>query len=147
MLNQRQEDYAQLLYKGVKQIKAYGDAGYAVTGTPETVAANASRLANSDKIVTRLQELNAPVVEVLQSRKAEKLQVLETIYTHEPLPEQITARDRIHAVSEHNKMEGDYAPEKHAVLGDILIEIVHRDKWEVGMAVDKNIIRLARKTE
>ena len=30
-MNQRQEDYAQLLHQGVTQIKAYGEAGYAIT--------------------------------------------------------------------------------------------------------------------
>ncbi|KKN75003.1 hypothetical protein LCGC14_0385050 [marine sediment metagenome] len=128
MLNQRQEDYAQLLYKGVKQIKAYEEAGFSINSTPETIAANASRLANSDKIVARLQELNAPMVEVLQSTKAKKLQILEKIYAHEPNSETITAQVTIKAVAEHNKMAGDYAPEKHAVLGDIEITIVHKDK-------------------
>ena len=127
-MNQRQEDYAQLLYKGVKQIKAYEEAGYAVTGTPETVAANASRLANSDKMVARLTELNAPVVEVLQSNKAKKLAVLEKLYLHKPDPGTITGMVVTRAIAEHNKMEGDYAPEKHAVLGDIEITIVHKDK-------------------
>ena len=128
MLNQRQEDYAQLLYKGVKQIKAYEEAGFSTNSTPEVIASNASRLANSDKIVTRLTELNAPVVEVLQSNKAKKLAVLEKLYLHDPHPETITGMVVTRAIAEHNKMEGDYAPEKHAVLGDIEITIVHRDK-------------------
>ena len=127
-MNQRQEDYAQLLYNGVKQIKAYQEAGFSVNGTPETVAANASRLANSDKIIARLRELNAPVIAEIQSKKEEKLGILEDIYKHKPDPETITAQVTIKALSEHNKMAGDYAPEKHAVLGDIEITIVHKDK-------------------
>ena len=74
------------------------------------------------------QPKRKPMVEVLQSKKAEKLQILEKIYTHEPDPQTITAQVTIKAVSEHNKMEGDYAPEKHAVLGDIEIIIKHEDK-------------------
>ena len=127
-MNQRQEDYAQLLHQGVTQIKAYGDAGFSVNSTPETIAANASRLANSDKIVTRLRELNAPAVARIQSTKEAKLKVLEKIYTHEPDSDTITGMVVTRAIAEHNKMEGDYAPEKHAVLGDIVIEIVHKDK-------------------
>ncbi len=127
-MNQRQEDYAQLLHQGVTQIKAYGVAGYAITGTPETVAANASRLANSERIVTRLQELNAPAVARIQSTKEAKLKVLEKIYTHEPDSDTITGMVVTRAIAEHNKMTGDYAPEKHAVLGDIEITIKHEDK-------------------
>ena len=37
----------------------------------------------------------------------------------------------VEAIRELNKMEGDYAPEKHAVLGDIVIEIVHRDRKQL----------------
>lgn len=96
------------------------EAGYA--------PANTDKLLKNTNIKERLAILNAPTIVRANSTKEKKLAVLENIYTHEPLPEDITARDRIHAVSEHNKMEGDYAPEKHAVLGDIEITIVHRDK-------------------
>lgn len=36
-------------------------------------------------------------------------------------------RDPLAAIAELNKMEGDYAPERHAVIGDILIEVVYVD--------------------
>ncbi len=127
MLNQRQEMYALLLYQGVNQNKAYVDAGFA-SGTEMTVAANASRLANSDKIIARITELRAPAVERIASTKEAKLKVLEKIYTHEPDSDTITGMVVTRAIAEHNKMAGDYAPEKHAVLGDIVIEIVHKDK-------------------
>ena len=40
----------------------------------------------------------------------------------------IKLHNPIQAIAELNKMGGDYAPEKHAVLGDILIEVVYRSK-------------------
>ncbi|KKL58420.1 hypothetical protein LCGC14_2225590 [marine sediment metagenome] len=91
-------------------------------------AANASRLANSDKIIARLRELNAPAVVRVQSTKEAKLKVLEKIYSHEPDSDTITGMVVTRAIAEHNKMAGDYAPEKHAVLGDIEITIKHEDK-------------------
>ena len=89
---------------------------------------NTDKLLKTTSIKERLAILNAPAVVRVQSTKDAKLQVLENIYTHEPLPDQITARDRIGAVAEHSKLVGDYAPEKHAVLGDIEITIIHKDK-------------------
>jgi len=124
MLNQRQEDFCINLVSGMTATEAAIKAGYA----PDYASTNTDKLLKNTSIVERLAILRAPAIVRANSTKEAKLQILETIYTHEPLPEQITARDRIHAVSEHNKMAGDYAPEKHAVLGDILIEIVHRDK-------------------
>lgn len=35
-------------------------------------------------------------------------------------------RDPIAAIQELNKMRGSYAPKKHAVLGDILVEVVYK---------------------
>ena len=89
---------------------------------------NTEKLLKNTSIIERLAILRAPAAVRALSTKAKKLEILENIYTHEPLPEQITSIDRIRAVAEHNKMEGDYAPEKHAVLGDIEITIVHKDK-------------------
>jgi len=42
-----------------------------------------------------------------------------------PLPASIDARSRVLAISELNRMEGSYPVEKHALLGNILIEVVY----------------------
>ena len=101
-------------------IKAGYEAKYAGT--------NADKLLKNTNIAERLAILNAPAVVRVQSTKDAKLQVLEGIYTHKPDSETITGMVVTRAIAEHNKMAGDYAPEKHAVLGDIEITIVHRDK-------------------
>ena len=100
------------------------EAGY----ESKYAATHSTRWLKMANIQERLGELNKPVIARVQRTKDAKLQVLEKIYTHEPDPETITAQVVTKAISEHNKMEGDYAPEKHAVLGDIEITIVHRDK-------------------
>jgi len=41
-----------------------------------------------------------------------------------------TPKETVLAIAELNKMEGDYAPEKHATLGNIIVEVVYRDKKE-----------------
>ncbi len=120
MLNQRQELFCINYVSGMTAKDAATQAGYNPTNT--------DKLLKTTSIIERLAILRAPAIVRANSAKDRKLEILENIYTHEPLPDQITARDRIHAVSEHNKMEGDYAPEKHAILGDIEITIVHRDK-------------------
>jgi hypothetical protein len=56
MLSPKQERFCLLIVQGEIQSKAYELAGYR-TGTPNTVNANASRLANKDNIKARLAEL------------------------------------------------------------------------------------------
>jgi len=124
MLNQRQGLFCINLVSGMTATDAAIKAGYSAKFARQ----NCPKLLQNNTIQERLAILRAPAVVRAQSTREKKLEILETIYSKEPLPEQITSIDRIRAVSEHNKMEGDYAPEKHAVLGDILIEIVHRDK-------------------
>ncbi len=120
MLNQRQELFCINYVSGMTAKDAAIKAGYNPTNT--------DKLLKTTSIIERLAILNAPAVARVQSTKDAKLQVLEDIYTHKPDSETITAQVTIKAVAEHNKMEGDYAPEKHAVLGDIEITIVHKDK-------------------
>lgn len=124
MLNQRQELFCMNYVSGMTAKDAAVEAGY----ESKYAATNTGKLLKNTKIQERLAILRAPAVVRAKSTKEAKLQILEKIYTHEPDPQTITAQVTIKAVSEHNKMEGDYAPEKHAVLGDIVIEIVHRDK-------------------
>ena len=51
-----------------------------------------------------------------------------TSLIRQPLPKLIDARSRIMAIAELNRMEGSYPVEKHALLGDILIEVVYEER-------------------
>ena len=124
MLTKKQEDFTQNLFKGLTQRESWIQAGYSSNYDIAVVDTNASMLANSNKVKIRLQELNAPIIERIQSTKEYKLEKLENIYEQKPLPETITARNVVYAVSEHNKMLGDYAPEKHVVLQETIIRFI-----------------------
>ena len=110
--NTRHEKFAVCLFQGMQQDTAYIEAGYAVRGA----RANASRLIAKDNIRRRLEALQAPIAKQAQTEKELKLGKLTEIYNYTPLPESISARDRVLAIAEHNKMIGDYAPEKHLNL-------------------------------
>ena len=124
MLNQRQELFCQNVFTGKSTGEAAKLAGY----SEKTAYSIGPRLLKNVEVTERIVALQDAVSSGRISAKEKKLEILENIYTHEPLPDQITSIDRIRAVAEHNKMEGDYAPEKHAILGDIEITIVHKDK-------------------
>ena len=126
MLNQRQELFCINYVSGMSGTESAIKAGY----EPASATVTASRMLRYDNITERIALLNAPAVMRVQSTKDAKLQVLEEIYTHKPDSETITGMVVTRAIAEHNKMEGDYAPEKHAVLGDIEITIIHKDKGE-----------------
>ena len=69
---------------------------------------------------------NAAVAEV-----KERLEVLTQI-VRKNIGEPVTAGHVVGAIAEMNKMGGDYAPEKHAILGKILIEVVFEDRRKDG---------------
>ena len=124
MLNQRQEDFCTYLVSGMTATDAAIRAGY----SSKFARQNCPKLLQNNTIQERIATLRAPTAERASSTKDAKLQVLEKIYTHEPDKDTITGVVVTRAIAEHNKMSGDYAPEKHAVLGDIEITIVHKDK-------------------
>jgi len=127
-LNQRQELFCQNIFTGMTATDAAIKAGY----SPKFARENCPKLLQNTTIQERLRELNAPVIARVRATKEAKLEKLEEIYGHEPLPETITARDRILAISEHNKMEGDYAPEKHAIIQETIIRFV------IGKGYERN---------
>ncbi len=122
--NTRHERVVQNIFNGMVDYEAYIKAGYSENGARASVSA----LLTKPNVQARLAYLKTQVAKRGIGRKEQKLLVLEQIFNHSPLPDQITARDRVLAISEHNKMAGDYAPEKHAILGDILIEVVYATK-------------------
>lgn len=98
-------------------------AGY----SEKTAQEQSSRLLSKVIICERLATLQTAVATGNVATVTKRKEILTEIAqdTHK---QPITAQDKVRAISELNKMEGDYAPEKHAVLGDIEITIVHRDK-------------------
>lgn len=111
-LTQKQESFVQNLFLGMSQREAYLQAGYSRNQSPDVLDIHACELAGADKIVVRLAELNKPIIKKIQASKESKLDRLEEIFSKEPLPERVTARERIFAIAEHNKMAGDYMPDK-----------------------------------
>ena len=100
-LNQRQELFCINYVSGMTAKSAAIKAGYSSTNT--------DKLLKTTSIIERLAILRAPAIVRANSTREAKLEILENIYTHEPLPEDITARDRIRAVAEHNRMEKVYS--------------------------------------
>lgn len=182
-LTQKQENFTLNIFKGMTQRDAYIDA-YRPTYAITTIDGNASTLANQQKIIARLHELQQEVAkgiiedkiattqeimevltEIIRARfndfvdadghldiagkdklKNAALQELKTTRwtggkdeRASSITSTIKLRDPIAAVQELNKMRGSYAPERHAVLGDILIEVVYREgrNKELSETTDK----------
>lgn len=61
-----------------------------------------------------IQEITTEEVKIGRGEHAQLVQITK-----------IKLINPIQAIAEHNKMGGDYAPEKHAVMGDIVIEVIY----------------------
>ncbi len=123
MKNARHEKFVINLVKGKTQTDAAIDAGYSV----KTARSQGSTLLTNPNIQQRrkaLQELTVTdTVLPIQKRKE-----LLSEQASQPLTNKaVTGKERVMAIAELNKMDGSYAPEKHAILGDILIEVVYKD--------------------
>ncbi len=78
-------------------------AGYPSKSADVVAAENLTK----PSILSRMAELNAPIVERAVSTKEAKLVKLEEIY-NKPLPSKVTVREIIGSIAEHNKMENIY---------------------------------------
>ena len=74
-LTQKQENFTLNLFRDVPQNAAWGNAGYSTKYSPQVIAVNASRLANSTKVQLRLAELRA---EAASSAVMNRQELLET---------------------------------------------------------------------
>jgi hypothetical protein len=84
--NQRHERFAQEIAQGTPQVEAYGKVGY------KPVDANASRLINSDKVRTRIAEL--------QGKAAQKLNVtIESLMQEADEIQRAAKADKQHSAS------------------------------------------------
>ena len=123
MKNARHEKFVICLLKGMTQTDAAIEAGYAVP----TARITASKLLTKTNILQRrkvLQDLTVTdtVLPILKRKE------LLSEQASQPLANKnVTGKERVSAIAELNKMDGSYAPEKHAILGDILIEVVYKD--------------------
>jgi len=78
-LTQKQERFTRNLFEGMSQYDAYREAGYAITASRATIDANASRLANNDKILARLERLNKEADDASIAAVKERKQILTEI--------------------------------------------------------------------
>ena len=62
------------------------------------------------------------------SAPVEERKIILTKMIRKPLPASIDARSRIMAIAELNRLEGSYPVEKHALLGNVLIEVVYEER-------------------
>ncbi len=102
-------------------------AGY----SPKSADVIAAQNLGKASIIARRAELEAktaPAFEMsIQERRARLSEIAKAEFR-----EPVTAKESILAIAELNKIGGDYAPEKHAVLGKVIFEIVHVDRKELG---------------
>lgn len=106
-LTQKQETFCLKYFELGNATEAAIVAGYSAKNARRIASENLTKL----DVQKRLNELNKPLALRSQATKEAKLGKLEEIFSHEPLPESITARDRILAIAEHNKMEKVYEPD------------------------------------
>ena len=134
-LTQKQERFTQNLFGGMSQREAYIVAGYSSKQAPATIDRNACILANSNKIVTRWNDLRQKAEDESVLIVLERKQRL-TEFAREDNPTQFgfNRQGNIHAIDLLNKMDGAYAPEKHEHLGLIL----------TGELTDAQLIAIAK---
>jgi phage terminase small subunit len=78
-LTGKQERYARFLFEGMSQREAWGEAGYSIKYAPAIIDVNASRLANSNKVKLRIEELRKAAEDASVATVLERKQVLTEI--------------------------------------------------------------------
>jgi len=107
--NLKQEKFVNYIFKGCNHREAYTKAGYSIKSTLAVLDSNASRLANTEKVLARLAELqqkaeDASVMSVLERKKRLTEFANETIESKFG----IVRTSNIAAIAELNKMEKVY---------------------------------------
>ena len=125
-LNSRQKLFCKYLLQGKTATEAAVRAGY----SPKFARNNAPKLLHNTTIQRYLSEIQDAITQGNIAKLTEKKEILSAIARSERrIP--VTAREQTLAIAELNKMEGDYAPDKHATLGNIIVEVVYRDRPSV----------------
>lgn len=119
--NAKQETFAQNLAKGMSQRQAYLAAfPSAKNWKPETVDNKAYKLANSDEILARCNELKeASACNAILDRQ-ERMIILSNF----ALNEELFPKARMQAIDLLNKMDGDYVQKISAVVSAPVSETV-----------------------
>lgn len=117
-LNQRQELFCQNMLKGKSATEAARLAGY----SPKTAQEQSSRLLSNVMICQRLAALQEAVATGNIANKIEREEKLtEVIRTK--LPDKVSAKERIMATSELNKMEGVYGADGAVIIDNRVLNI------------------------
>ncbi|KKL11636.1 hypothetical protein LCGC14_2543820 [marine sediment metagenome] len=127
MLTQKQEDFCLNIVSGMSATDASLQAGYADPN-------HTSLMLKTVKISERITELRKPAVDSTKMLVQEREERLSDIAREELSSAKGTPLrgPNISAIQELNKMDGSYAPEKHAVLGAIIIEVVYKETKLIG---------------
>lgn len=104
-LTPRQERFALNLFQGMTQREAWIQAGYSAKFRPEWVDAHACRLANSVKIMSRIEELRAPLEHEIVLNVLEKRE----FYAEVKRNHHEATRLRLHATDLDSKLARHYA--------------------------------------
>ena len=116
-LTDKQERFCLNLFSGMSQRESYIQAGYSDSALPATIDRAAFELVQSPKISTRLAELRKAAEDKAIGTVVERQQILTSIYRTDE-----SAKHRISAISEHNKMTGVY--DTKTVINNININAV-----------------------
>jgi len=162
-LTVKQEKFAQLIFQGMPQRRAWGEAGYSTNYALAIADVHASRLANSDKVKLRVAELRniaaSPAIineirrkeilsEIAESRLGQFMdekanpQLSKENLNNAGLAEvrknkrgtTIKLRDPVPAIDLLNKMDGLYQPEGNRVYNEYKILIIREKQIEGGSA-------------
>lgn len=126
-LSGRIEEFCHKMLISSSQTAAARESGYSL----KSAANKASDLMRRPEVIDRIKELRDK-----QDRALIKANIADIKERQERLTElvrndvktDVSSMDVTRAIAELNKMDGSYAPEKHAVLGDILIKVVYDNK-------------------
>lgn len=121
-LTAKQEAFALNYFTTRNATQSVIKAGY----SPHLASTHTTNILRNAKVQARLQQLQAEIVpdpEIVKAVIREKLEILTEIARH-GIEMPVSAGHKITAIAEMNKMEGHYAPEKHAIIGDITIRII-----------------------
>tara|TARA_R110000822_G_scaffold90467_3_gene209157 strand:- start:9069 stop:9455 length:387 start_codon:yes stop_codon:yes gene_type:complete len=117
-INDRQRKFAKLLVNGRPAGRAYEEAGYASRGPDaDCCAAKLQRNAKVQEYIVSLREVvEKKAIWSLEERRSMLLRIAATNEDGDP-------RVAISASDQYNKLDGDYAPEKHKINLDAEIVV------------------------
>lgn len=122
MITEKQEAFVRQLLEGKTQAQAYRNAYDAAGMSRQTVYREASRLARSEAVRNRLQQLRVAREDTAVANVRERLELLTQI-----LREERPAADKLKAVDLMNKMTGAYTqkpePEENVT---VVVELTGR---------------------